>query len=141
MAENQRKGGRAGRRKKLSPAGPPESTVTFDYIKSNFHRVVQVDGVVGGITPNGMIHMAVWNQRQPYPRQVVHELTEDRMGSQIDRTTRECDFVREIEVGLVLNYEMARVLVRWLEKRISDFEAVQEKFEAMEDEEPTETES
>ena len=130
MAQNGRKG--QGGRKKT--AAPPESRkVAFDYIKSNYFRVIHCDGVVGGITPNGWIHMAPWNARQPYPQQVVHELTaEGKMGTEVSRTTRETDVVREIETDIVFAPDMARVIIRWLEKRLAELELLEEKTEESE---------
>jgi hypothetical protein len=126
MAENGRKG--AGGRKKT--ASPKPRTVAFDYIKSNYFRVIHCEGVVGGITPGGFIHMAPWNARQPYPQQVVHELTaEDKMGKEVTRTTRETDIIREIETDIVFTPEMARVIIRWLEKRLSDIEELEGKIQ------------
>jgi hypothetical protein len=114
----------AGKAKKAGSkkATPPErESITFDYLKSNYFRVVRVNGVVGGIAPNGDIHMAVWNQRSPYPRQVVHAITADgELGPEISRTTRETDIVRELEAGLVFDASMARAIIKWLETRLSE---------------------
>jgi hypothetical protein len=126
MAENERKG--AGGRKKLAP--PTPATIAFDYIKSNYFRVIHCEGIVGGITPGGFIHMAPWNARQPYPQQVVHELTADtKMGKEVHRTTRETDIVREIETDIVFTPEMARVIIRWLEKRLSELEEIERQIQ------------
>lgn len=123
MAQNGRKG-TGGRKKAASPAPQPKK-VAFDYVKSNYFRVVHCDGVVGGITPTGYLHMAAWNTRQPFPRQVVHELTpEGTMGREVDRTAREAEIIREIEVDLVFAPDMARVIIRWLEARLAELDKI-----------------
>ncbi len=112
---------KAGKSKAGVSKRPPNSraTITFDYVKSNYFRVATVDGIVGGLTPNGGIHMAVWSQRLPYPRQVVHEVSEvGLLGIEVERTKRPTDVIREIEIGLVFSPEMARAMVRWLERQI-----------------------
>lgn len=126
MAQNARKGG--GRKKAAPPAEP--RTVSFDYIKSNYFRVIHCDGVVGGISPSGWIRMAPWNARPPYPKQVVHEVTsEGKMGQEVARTTRETDIVRELEVDIVFTAEMARVIIRWLETRLQELEQLEGRHE------------
>ena len=117
MAQTGRK---RGERKK-PVASPEKDSLTFDYMKSNFFRVVRVNGVVGGLTPNGEIHMGVWNQRVPYPRQVVHTIIEgEKLGPEIARTTRETDVIREVEAGLVFDANLARAMIAWLEKRLTE---------------------
>ena len=43
------------------------SEVEFDFIKSNFFRVIKADGAFGGVAPNGAIHMQIFSERQPIP--------------------------------------------------------------------------
>lgn len=102
-------------------------TVTFDYIKSNFFRVIHCDGIVGGLTPNGWIHMAAWSSRRPFPKQVVHELTsETKLGEELSSTSREVDFIREIEADIVFSPAMAEVIIRWLQKRLAELKSTQD---------------
>ena len=104
----------------VKAASPLPTTLTFDYIKSNHFRVIKVDGVVGGIAPNGeTIHMGVFNERTPYPQQVVHEVDQEgALGKEISRKSRDTTFIRELEAGLVFSPEMARVIIRWLERNL-----------------------
>lgn len=51
--------------------------VAFDYIKSNFFRVVHADGVTGGGTPNGSIHLAFFSERGPIPQREVRSINAD----------------------------------------------------------------
>jgi len=103
------------------PSAPPKKeTIAFDYIKGNLYRVISVNGVVGGLAPNGDIHMGIWSQRAPYPRQVVHEINaEGELGNEVGRDQRD-SLIREIEAGLVFNAEMAAAMIGWLQKRLTE---------------------
>jgi hypothetical protein len=119
MAQTGKEAGR--RRKNAKPAD--DKTITFDYIKGNYYRVLSIDGILGGVTVSGDIHMAVWNTRLPYPQQVVHTITpEGNLGPEISRIKRQTDSIREVEAGLVFKPEMARVMIQWLQARLDDLD-------------------
>lgn len=103
--------------------------IKFNYIKSSFFRVVHADGAWGGLTPQGKIHMAVYNERVPIPQQTVHSLTaEGQLDKEIreNRITKE-GIVREIEVDLVMDLTVAKGLAQWLNDKIKETESIQEK--------------
>src|SRR5271165_1381549 len=54
--------------------GPATDEVAFDYIKAPDFRIVWVDGLVGGITPHGMIHCALYAERHAIPRRQVFKI-------------------------------------------------------------------
>lgn len=108
--------------KKVGPGIDLEANrVRFDYIKSNFFRVVHIDGAFGGISPRGdHILMTVWNERGPIPKQTVHEISDSGVvGQEImeDRITREA-IVREVETQLVMDISVAEQVVAWLNVKI-----------------------
>ena len=47
----------------IDPKRP--TRVRFHYLKSQLWRVVHVDGAIGGITPRGMIHAALYSEEEP----------------------------------------------------------------------------
>ena len=58
--------------------GKMPSQLKFDYIKSNFFRIVYADGIYGGPTPRGSnLQMVFWSQRQAIPQQVIHKVNPD----------------------------------------------------------------
>ncbi len=88
--------------------------ITFHYIKSNFFRVIRVDGAYGGLSPHGDIHMAVYNQRQPIPVQTTNLITPDgKLGDESGKVARE-GIVREVEVDINCSPSVARTLAKWL---------------------------
>jgi hypothetical protein len=95
--------------------------VRFDFIKSNLFRVIHVDGVIGGVSPNRKIHFSVWNERWPIPKQVSYKLgPEGRRGEEIkeERVSRDA-VVREVEVHLIMDLVTARNFHGWLGEKIS----------------------
>jgi len=95
-------------------------TIKFDYIKGNYFRVVHVDGAFGGNSPKGDIRMSVWNERWPIPKQTTYKLQEcGKVGDEIreDRISRGA-VVREVEVELVMDVEVAKNIRNWLNDKI-----------------------
>lgn len=93
--------------------------IQFSYIKSTQFRVVHADGVIGGITPRGLLHMAVYNERPAIPQLVVQHMSE---GGQLGATIKQLGrtgVVREIEVDLLLDMETVEALHRWLGDRLT----------------------
>jgi hypothetical protein len=103
-----------------APTGPAAGEAQFDFEKGNFFRVIWVDGAMGGITPGGQIHMAVYNERAPIPKSVFHavqpngQLGPENTGKRVVRT----GFFREVEADLMFNYETAVAIRVWLDEKI-----------------------
>ena len=108
------------------PAPDAPNRIKFDYIKSNLFRVVHVDGAIGGATPQGYVHMAIFSERLPIPTQVVHGVESgSRLGEEIlaERVVKEA-VVRELEVDCIMNIETAESLHNWLAQTIAKVHAV-----------------
>lgn len=93
----------------------------FDYIKSNLFRVIHVDGVFGGLSPNQKIHLSVWNERWPIPKQLSYKLTPEGMrGEEIKeaRVSRDA-VVREVETHLIMDVVVAKRIHIWLGEKIA----------------------
>lgn len=97
-----------------------QSKVEFHYIKSNHFRVIHADGVYGGATPRGFIHMDFFSERSPIPRKVTQKVTTSgQLGEEIAaESERKEGIVREVEVGVMISLEQARSLTKWLEEKI-----------------------
>ncbi len=99
-------------------------SIKFNYIKSPMFRVVHVDGIVGGPSPQGNIRFALYSERFAIPQQTEQALNPDgSLGPEIPegRVGRE-GIVRELEVDAVLNVEVARGLRDWLSEQIKTLE-------------------
>ena len=86
--------------------GEASPRVNFDYIKSQNFRVIHMDGALGGLTPNGHIHMSLYSERPPIPRRMVYPLAEGQLGEEIkdERVTRDA-IVREVDIDVMMTIE------------------------------------
>ena len=111
MAEQSQSSGNGG----VSPR------VNFDYIKSQHFRVIHMDGAIGGLTPNGHIHMSLYSERPAIPRRIVHSLEGNRLGDEIqsERITRDA-IVREMDVDVQMTINAAIALRDWLDRQIQE---------------------
>lgn len=99
--------------------------VEFHYIKSNYFRVVHVDGAQGAVTPSLQIQMALFSERLPIPQRTVHELDDDgRLKTSAFESSGKSGVVREVEVEAIMSIATAKSLVDWLQDRISQAEAL-----------------
>lgn len=107
-------------------SSPPGREYRIDYVRSAAHRVAYADGVYGGMTPQGKLFMSFWNTRLPAPARVVHELLPDgKLGAERRdrRVAPDCDAIREVEVTVLLDLDVAKGLRAWLDERIRALEA------------------
>lgn len=96
--------------------------VAFNYIKSNSFRVIHVDGAIGSITPRGLIHAALYSERMPIPRLMVHPMGSD--GNLLPPVEQEIrpGVVREVEVSLLLDRNSAESLREWLGQQLAELD-------------------
>jgi hypothetical protein len=95
----------------------------FDFIKSNFFRVIKADGAFGGLTGNGSLHMALYSERNAIPTKTVHKVMAGGLGPEI-REKREGRkaVVREVEIDVTMDIGVAIVLRNWLDEKITQFQ-------------------
>lgn len=99
---------------------PPQ--IAFDYIKGNSFRVVHADGIIGGPTPSGNIHMAFFSERGPIPRREVRSINKDgTLGDLVsDQTVIRDAIVREVDIDVVMSPSVAENMIDWLQRVISE---------------------
>jgi len=103
-----------------------EGQLVFEYIKSSDFRTLHIDGIFGGLAPQGrFIHMAVFAERHPLPQKTFHALKAGMLGPE-DLTKREgrVGIVRELEADLVMDIETARSMHEWLGVKIQEMTLV-----------------
>ena len=94
----------------------------FHFIKSNSFRVVHCDGVWGGTTPRGYITMSVYSERSSLPQKVTHQvLDQGLIGQETGKEGKE-GIIREVDVEVIMDLNMAKSLVTWLEGHIKFLE-------------------
>lgn len=112
----------------MAEAKPP--IVRYHYLKSTAFRIVHADGVFGGPTPKGLVHLAFFSERFPLPQQTEHELAridegKAQIGSEIPsgRVSRE-GLVREVEVGVLMSPDVGRAFHKWLGEQLDKIDAI-----------------
>jgi len=90
------------------------SSVKFYYEKGKFFKVIHVDGVIGGPTPERAVFVALYNQRSPIPQEIEQALSPDgSLGPELSRKGKDGIF-REIEIGIVLTPKAAQEIGQFL---------------------------
>lgn len=104
--------------------GDADNRVAFDYIKNNNFRIIQADGAIGGLTPSGKIHFALYSERPPIPRRLVHNINDDGSLGPIIRgeTVSRDAIIREMEVDVFVDVAVARSLYKWLGEKIGEWD-------------------
>ena len=95
----------------------------FHYEKSKQFRVIHVDGAHGGVSASGRgIVMSLFSERKPIPKEETYVSDDGAKTFHEDITQRNQleGLFREVEVSAILDIEVAKVLVKWLERKISD---------------------
>jgi hypothetical protein len=110
-----------------------DSTVKarFDFIKSSAFRVVHADGMFGGPTPRGDLFIGFFSERFPIPTSTFHEVKPSgEIGEEI-RSEREGrqGVVREVEIGIKCNLEVAKAFSLWLQQKVVEIEKLQREAE------------
>jgi hypothetical protein len=96
------------------------SIIEFQYRKTESFRTYHLDGVIGGLTPGGMIYIEPFVERQPTPRKVQHKIVKQQLGSILES---ECEngVIRQIECGLIMDLRSAFILKNWLGEQLNRF--------------------
>jgi hypothetical protein len=107
-------------------------TLSFRYHKSQSFRVIHADGAFGGLTPRRGIFLAFYNERFPIPEVTVQQVTAGgRLGDEVtsQRQAKE-GIVREVEAGIVMDPEVAKSLVVWLNEKIIEADRIESELRA-----------
>jgi hypothetical protein len=102
------------------------SELQVNYIKSNLFRVVHADGMMSNTTPSGDLFVGFYTERYPLPDSLSFEIDgKGEIQNEIieKRVTHSPGLMREVEFGLVVDVEMAKVLVLSLSTLIHRIEA------------------
>lgn len=107
-----------------------ESKITklkFHYEKSKQFRVIHVDGAHGGLSASGRgIVMNLYSERKPIPKEETFVSDDGAKTFHEDMSQRNQleGLFREVEVSAIMDIEVAKVLAKWLERKISDHEKI-----------------
>lgn len=98
------------------------SKVRIRFIRSNLCRTIQMDGAWGGVTPQGLIHMAIFNERWDAPTESTVAISPDGRSLPEIPDEVEARVIREIEANVFMSLVTAVSLRDWLNRKIADLE-------------------
>ncbi len=101
--------------------------LTGSFLRSQFCRVIQVDGVFGGLTPQGTLAVALYSQYATLPSQITYEATQQGTPKEVSRVG-EPTLTWEVEVEAMLSIETARSLRDWLNRQLEQATVFQEQL-------------
>jgi hypothetical protein len=107
--------------KRVARAEPPalpeeQKNVVFEYIKSPLFRVIHADGAIGGLTPAGNVHFALYSERSAIPQMTVHPHRPDGTVGPPGQTVARPGIVREMDVDVVISPNFIPAFIEWLQQ-------------------------
>lgn len=97
-------------------------SVTFHYIKGPDFRTIHIDGAIGGITPSGFLHIAMYCERSAIPRKLTQEIRPDGSLGSIISSEGKDGVARQMEIDIIVNEATAKSLKLWLDEKLVEFE-------------------
>lgn len=112
---------------------PVPKEVEFHYLKSTHFRTIHADGAIGSVTPGRYIHMAIYSERQPIPKEIVQEVkTDGTLGNVIQEKTISLEgIVREMEIDVLMSVATAKSVVVWLQEKIQQVEQINKELSSL----------
>lgn len=95
------------------------------YIFKDNYNPVYVNGAQGGINPQGEIVINFYLERNALPVSQTYGIEDGKIGAQeieSEPSDLKSSFVRVIKNGVVLNYQTAKEIHKWLENHIKTLE-------------------
>ena len=105
-----------------------DETVSFKYIFPSDLKELHVSGAFGGVSPDGMIRMAFYSERQAIPNVEKRPINPDKTLGDQKEEEKNYEYVRIVQASLVFNDKTAESFINWLDGRIKDFEGFREQI-------------
>lgn len=104
--------------KKIKP-----EELTFHYKKTESYRTYHADGFYGGLTPKGNLYMEIFLERRVTPKEEVYELgPQGNLAQNPLRKEGLTGLIREIEAGVIMDYNTMVLLKNWLDGKIKEYQ-------------------
>lgn len=111
-----------------STSKPTPDKIKFDFIKSNYFRTIHADGVWGGVNGHLDIAMAFYSERPAIPQQITMPVENGKLGNELeDKRVGRDAVIRDVEIAVTMNVEVARSFRQWLDDRIRAIDEINAK--------------
>ena len=94
----------------------PQNEVKIRYTRSNSARVIHADGAWGGLTTSGHIFISFFSDLQSPPDHTTYTVEAGRVTG--EQPVRSGGPIREIEVDVIMNIDVARSVRDWFDQQI-----------------------
>ncbi len=93
--------------------------------KGNYFRVIHADGVWVSVSPDSFLHLTFYSERYPIPKSISFPVNKAGtvMSEDIEKRDTLKDWVREMEVDVVLSLGAAKLVREGLDNFIKSSEA------------------
>lgn len=101
------------------------SKVKCKYIFKDDYNPIYINGAQGGVNPQGEIVVNFYLERNALPVSQTFELEGDKVSAkeiESEPVDLKSSFVRVIENGIIMNYQTAKEIHRWLGHHIETLE-------------------
>jgi len=109
-----------------------ENKIKCKYIFEENYNPVYINGAQGGINPLGEIVVNFYLERNALPKSQTFSIENGIMGkesAEVEPEDLKNSFVRIIQNGIIMNYQTAKEIHRWLGENISALEKISKKNE------------
>jgi hypothetical protein len=103
---------------------PGAKKVKAKYIYDPAYRMVAANGIYGGLTPRGDLRIDFFVEYQE-PREVAYRVDEAGQASE-EPTAREPDFLRRIQVGVLVSRDHVRSFAAWFGQKADEIDKLAE---------------
>lgn len=105
-------------------SGQTKARVLVDFSHASDHRAIHVDGVWGGVSPDGSIAATVFSEKPPVPQQITYEVGGGAPLREVtaERVETSSHILRELEATLHMSVKTARALSAWLTAKADECE-------------------
>lgn len=97
--------------------------ITFRYIAPSEMQDCIISGVVGGVTPKGLISAKVFHETHALPDEETYNIKDGTLQEKTSLTTRP-HMVRKIQSSMVMDLQTAISLRDWLSQRINELDSL-----------------
>lgn len=102
------------------------------YIFRDDYNPIYINGAQGGINPQGEIVVNFYLERNALPISQTFEIEDEKITAndiESEPADLKSSFVRVVENGVIMNYQTAKEIHRWLGLHIETLEQLSEKIE------------
>lgn len=113
--------------KKVKKAPSTKGTkIEFNLHKAPYHRTFHVDGIYGGLTPDGKLSIDFFNQNFPLPTATIHEMVDlYTVGKEIGRKGDKPRVIeRLIETRVMMDISVAKTFRTWIDGKIKEYDKI-----------------